>query len=60
MMKVEATGKIKGVIVTLKGTSINGCVDKSGETYDFISRYFAPWNGISEDPVTGISYYLNN
>ena len=21
--------------------------------FDFISRYFAPWNGIPEDPVTG-------
>ncbi len=21
--------------------------------YDFYSRYFAPWNGIPEDPVTG-------
>lgn len=59
MMKAEATGKIKGVIVTLKGTSINGCVDKSGETYDFISRYFAPWNGISEDPVTGSAHTVS-
>lgn len=23
--------------------------------YDFYSRYFAPWNGIPEDPVTGQS-----
>lgn len=21
--------------------------------YDFYSRYFAPWNGVPEDPVTG-------
>lgn len=36
--------KVKGVILTLK----------SSETeYDFYSRYFAPWVGIPEDPVTG-------
>lgn len=22
--------------------------------YDFVSRYFAPWVGVNEDPVTGI------
>ncbi|XP_068587009.1 phenazine biosynthesis-like domain-containing protein 1 [Cebidichthys violaceus] len=24
--------------------------------YDFYSRYFAPWNGIPEDPVTGSAH----
>ena len=32
-----------GVIVTAPGD----------ETYDFVSRYFAPAKGIPEDPVTG-------
>jgi len=32
-----------GVIVTAQGS----------EGYDFVSRYFAPANGIPEDPVTG-------
>ncbi len=26
------------------------------EEYDFISRYFAPWAGINEDPVTGSAH----
>ena len=26
------------------------------ERYDFVSRYFAPWNGIDEDPVTGSAH----
>ena len=39
-------GKVRGVIVTVKGT---------GE-YDFLSRYFAPWVGIPEDPVTGSAH----
>ena len=37
---------VKGVILTVRGT---------GE-YDFLSRYFAPWVGIPEDPVTGAAH----
>ena len=40
------SGKIRGIIVTVKGK----------EDYDFVSRYFAPWNGIPEDPVTGSAH----
>jgi len=40
------SGKIRGVIVTVKGE----------KDYDFVSRYFAPWNGIPEDPVTGSAH----
>ncbi|MHC8308723.1 PhzF family phenazine biosynthesis protein [Pseudomonas sp. GT1P32] len=28
-------------------------ITAAGDTYDFISRYFAPGAGIPEDPVTG-------
>jgi PhzF family phenazine biosynthesis protein len=35
-----------GVIVTAAGS----------EGYDFVSRYFAPWVGIDEDPVTGAAH----
>jgi PhzF family phenazine biosynthesis protein len=35
-----------GVVVTTAG---------SGE-FDFVSRYFAPWLGIDEDPVTGAAH----
>ncbi len=37
---------VKGVIVTAA----------SQTPYDFISRYFAPWVGIDEDPVTGSAH----
>ena len=37
--------QIKGVILTMRGTE-----------YDFLSRYFAPWVGIPEDPVTGAAH----
>ena len=35
-----------GVIVTAPGS----------DDYDFVSRYFAPWVGIDEDPVTGAAH----
>jgi len=38
----------KGVIVTAAGSP--------GGNFDFLSRYFAPWNGIPEDPVTGSAH----
>ncbi|ELW65751.1 Phenazine biosynthesis-like domain-containing protein [Tupaia chinensis] len=49
--QVEKTGKVKGLILTLKGQS-------GGQTqgFDFYSRYFAPWFGVAEDPVTGSAH----
>lgn len=44
MLAAHDASRIRGVIVTLKSPT---------DEHDFISRYFAPWNGISEDPVTG-------
>lgn len=38
--------KLQGIIVTAKG----------GGGYDFVSRFFAPWVGIDEDPVTGAAH----
>ncbi|TKS69947.1 Phenazine biosynthesis-like domain-containing protein 1 [Collichthys lucidus] len=46
----EKTGKVKGLILTMKGSP------DSQPGYDFYSRYFAPWNGITEDPVTGSAH----
>ncbi|KAK3781504.1 hypothetical protein RRG08_054843 [Elysia crispata] len=49
----ESTGSVIGVGLTLRGSEDNGCVDIQGRVYDFVSRYFTPWRGIAEDPVTG-------
>ena len=38
----------KGVIVTTAGDESSGL--------HFLSRYFAPWNGIPEDPVSGSAH----
>ncbi|XP_033886360.2 phenazine biosynthesis-like domain-containing protein isoform X1 [Acipenser ruthenus] len=48
LMKSDSTGKVAGLIITLKGNQ-NG-------NYDFYCRYFSPWNGIPEDPVTGSAH----
>uniref|UniRef100_A0A7S2RF46 Phenazine biosynthesis-like domain-containing protein n=1 Tax=Rhizochromulina marina TaxID=1034831 RepID=A0A7S2RF46_9STRA len=42
------------------GSQVTGVsVTSAGEgAYDFFSRYFAPWNGIPEDPVNGSSHTI--
>jgi PhzF family phenazine biosynthesis protein len=39
--------EVRGVIVTAKSAN---------PQYDFVSRFFAPWAGINEDPVTGSAH----
>lgn len=43
MKNISTAEGLKGIAVTAKGN----------EEYDFISRYFNPWAGVNEDPVTG-------
>ncbi|NXD67970.1 PBLD protein, partial [Eolophus roseicapillus] len=50
-LSAEKTGKVKGLILTLKGNSNGKC-----KGHDFYSRYFAPWYGVLEDPVTGSAH----
>lgn len=48
MLESENPNRVSGVIVTA------GAWGK----YDFVSRYFAPWKGVNEDPVTGSAHTL--
>jgi len=52
---LHSSGKVRGAIVTVQGSSsaVDDADADSGIRYDFSSRYFAPWVGIDEDPVTG-------
>ena len=50
-MAIDTGNRVRGVILTLKGG-----IDADGTEYDFLSRYFSPWNGIPEDPVTGSAH----
>lgn len=43
MRNISTKEGLKGVAITTNNT----------DKYDFISRYFNPWAGINEDPVTG-------
>lgn len=51
LLQVENSGKVKGLILTLKGQP-----GGQAEAFDFYSRYFAPWVGVAEDPVTGLAH----
>ena len=48
----------RAMVETTRGTDVNGAmVTAEGEPpYDFVSRFFAPWWGIDEDPVTGAAH----
>ncbi|XP_044065137.1 phenazine biosynthesis-like domain-containing protein 1 [Siniperca chuatsi] len=50
LQRSERSGRVKGLILTIKGSP------DCQPGYDFYSRYFAPWNGIPEDPVTGSAH----
>jgi len=45
LLRVENTLGWRGVNVTAPGAG-----------HDFVSRYFAPWMGVNEDPVTGSAH----
>ncbi|RWS02505.1 phenazine biosynthesis-like domain-containing protein, partial [Dinothrombium tinctorium] len=49
LLSVEQNDKIRGVSVVVEG---------DGESIDFHSRYFSPWNGLNEDPVNGSSHTI--
>jgi PhzF family phenazine biosynthesis protein len=46
MKSAKTKEETKGVVVTASGKP----------PYDFVSRFFAPWLGINEDPVTGAAH----
>lgn len=48
MCSADTNENICGVIVTSRGH----------QPYDFVSRYFAPWVGVNEDPVTGLAHTI--
>jgi len=48
LLAAENSGRVAGVILTLRA--------RAEDKEDFFSRYFAPWNGIPEDPVTGSAH----
>lgn len=49
LLQIDTNHSVKGIIVTQKPLNFNG-------KKHFSSRYFAPWVGIQEDPVTGSAH----
>jgi PhzF family phenazine biosynthesis protein len=47
LLEVDAGEGVLGVAVTAPALD---------EDVDFVSRFFAPWVGVPEDPVTGVAY----
>lgn len=45
IVNINQPKNIEGLIVTVKG-----------QKFDFLSRFFCPWIGINEDPVTGAAH----
>jgi PhzF family phenazine biosynthesis protein len=62
LIEVQNAGIVRGLnpdFAKLKQLKERGIVITSvsdSPDYDFISRYFAPWVGVNEDPVTGTSH----
>lgn len=48
LRRVVLPGNSMGVAVTARGDA--------GRAADFVSRFFAPWLGVDEDPVTGVAH----
>lgn len=50
---------IKGVLVTFapKDPKLQGFVNAQGMPVDYVTRYFAPWHGVAEDPATGMPHF---
>eukprot|EP00095_Tigriopus_kingsejongensis_P011804 snap_masked-scaffold71_size417697-processed-gene-2.6 protein:Tk11804 transcript:snap_masked-scaffold71_size417697-processed-gene-2.6-mRNA-1 annotation:"hypothetical protein LOTGIDRAFT_111801" len=48
MTSIDTQGRVEAVIMTCQAPLDSG--------YDFFSRYFCPWMGIPEDPVTGSAH----
>ncbi|HEY9099512.1 MAG TPA: PhzF family phenazine biosynthesis protein [Thiobacillus sp.] len=42
-------------LLSLRGVMVTAAADPASP-HDFVSRYFAPWVGIDEDPVTGSAH----
>uniref|UniRef100_A0A7E4URZ9 Phenazine biosynthesis-like domain-containing protein n=1 Tax=Panagrellus redivivus TaxID=6233 RepID=A0A7E4URZ9_PANRE len=57
LLKVHDGSKVRGVVVTVapKDAKKQEFVDGNDREFDYVSRYFAPWVGIPEDPATGSS-----
>lgn len=60
LLKLHDGSEVRGIIISLLGEAHLQDQTRGLKQHHFISRYFAPWVGIPEDPVTGKSNILNS
>ena len=65
MVRVSSESTVRGIrpdframIEATRGMELNGAMvtAEGAAPYDFVSRFFAPWLGVDEDPVTGAAH----
>lgn len=49
LLKIDTNGLVKAIMITEKGNFIK-------DNVHFYSRFFAPWYGVNDDPVTGSAH----
>ena len=54
ILAAHSDGKLVGVILTIAAAT--AASEDTSKGYDFYSRFFGPWAGINEDPVTGSAH----
>jgi PhzF family phenazine biosynthesis protein len=49
-------GNLEAVLLRIEAGSLLATAQGDGKPYDFVSRFFAPYFGVPEDPVTGSAH----
>ena len=50
---LKPTGDLEAILLDVKAGSLQATAQGDGNPYDFVSRFFAPYFAVPEDPVTG-------
>ncbi len=53
---LKPNGNLEEVLLRVKAGSLLATSQGDGAPYDFVSRFFAPYFGVPEDPVTGSAH----
>ena len=53
---LKPTGDLEAILLQVKAGSLLATSPGDGAPYDFVSRFFAPYFGVPEDPVTGSAH----
>ena len=53
---LRLSGDLEAVLLRIEAGSLLATAQGDGKPYDFVSRFFAPYFGVPEDPVTGSAH----